>query len=530
MMTREQINKEAKEYYNTNILHEECGCQDCCADHFNDVLPEMFEMFDIPFVPRKYEDVAYEYGTDEEYFTIFWKKLYDLQLYNQNMIRKKEQSDTNKTLCNCIDCGQLTYKNKNRIVDGMQLCIGCARHYKTCHFCNTLIKTNNRYNDSTSIVLSSKDDLKNVWCCNECYESEGLEDFKCGNCGSFTIDGGLKRVKHARNPDTDEIQYLSYCYGCSKDIKECSTFGCKELSFKGSCLCNSCLEKEKGIHSYNYKPLDRVFNYSEFEKNIDIKSALFFGFELETERKPTAVIDRRTMAHLVKQIVGKDMIYCMSDGSLADGIEIASFPFTWDWYKRVGKDKWTELLLFLKDKQWRGDLPGNNESHPVGFHVHTSKAAWSKLQIYKLIQFVYNPQNRNFMNIIAGRPPMQYCRISQKDFDKSVSLAKMKKNVSSDHYNMINLNKKSDPYLSSNTIEFRMFKGSIEPLIFHKNLEFIKAIFSFTQKHAKKEMFSKYFLKYVIKYRKEYPCLMEFLKKEGFIDPKTIRVSFQFNS
>jgi len=86
--------------------------------------------------------------------------------------------------------------------------------------------------------------------------------------------------------------------------------------------------------------------------------------------------------------------------------------------------------------------------------------------------------------------------------------------VSQDHYNMINLNKKSDVNEGSPTIEFRMFKGVIEPLLFHKNLEFVQAIFNFTKDHSKKEMYKKYFLAYLIKHKNQYSCLMEYLKSK----------------
>jgi hypothetical protein len=238
---------------------------------------------------------------------------------------------------------------------------------------------------------------------------------------------------------------------------------------------------------------------------------LFLGFELETE-SANSEIDRVSMAHLVKEVIGKDYIYSMKDGSLVNGIEVASFPFTWDWYKEVGKDKWTELLLFLKDKGWRGDKPGEGHSNTVGFHVHTTKAAWSKLQIYKLIQFMYNPINRKFINTIAGRPPMTYCKVSNIDYDNSTTLAKNKKNVDENHYNMVNLNKKSDTTKGGKTIEFRLFKGSLQPLIVHKNIEFIQAIFCFTRDYAKKNMFKDDFIRYISENKKEYPCLSEFIR------------------
>ena len=138
---------------------------------------------------------------------------------------------------------------------------------------------------------------------------------------------------------------------------------------------------------------------------------------------------------------------------------------------------------------------------------------------------MYNPVNRQFINIIAGRPPMTYCRVSDKDYNGSVTLAKNKKNVDQNHYNMVNLNRKNDTTKGGKTIEFRLFKGSLQPLIVHKNIEFIQAIFCFTRDYAKKSMFKDAFVRYISENKKEYPCLSEFIRiKWNGDEIKTINI------
>ena len=505
-MTNLHTEEGQKEYFNTYIVSDACDCSDCCIDNFVNYNLYIFEYFGLPFVPDIFKGREFDYGGCKDDFMYFCTKLKSIESYNIKMELKQEQSQTNKTLTNCTHCGKLTYKNKNREYQGGQLCLTCMKNYKKCHYCDTLI------NLRADRVIQVRFDLgKLIDVCQMCYREQKLEDHKCCACSVYAKDiTNLKKVIRRRNND-DELVAYKYCKRCSGGLKKCLSFGCNELCFSGHIFCEACDGERKGLHTHDYKPIRRVFNYSSNEKNIDIESSLFFGFELETEIKDS-FIDREAMAHLVKEIVGKDCVYCMTDGSLANGIEIASFPFTWDWYKKVGKDKWTELLLFLKDKGWRGDRPGEGHNNPVGFHVHTTKAAWSKLQIYKLIQFMYNPINRGFVSMAAGRPPMTFCRISTKDWDYSIMLAKNKKNVSENHYNMINLNKKSDTTKGGKTIEFRMFKGSLEPLIVHKNLEFIQAIFCFTRDYTKKEMFVENFIEYIFSNKKEYPCLSEFIR------------------
>ena len=495
--------QEAKDFFSAHILDSDCSCEDCCTSNYIDEQENIFALFNIPFVPLDYKDMEWKYGNSYTAFRRLWFILYGIKEYNVKM----EKKDTNKSMVYCIQCGKLTFKNKNRVYNKGQLCLECSKKYSACSSCNKLINTN--IDRIYSVYFT--DDQKNINCCWECYTEMNLEEHKCVSCGNFTKDiTKMRIVIRCRDNITDELIYNKYCTTCGMGMKKCYTFGCNELAFSGHQYCCSCSDENAGIQTHNYKPIRRPFHYTIYEKNIDIDSSLFFGFELETEQDKSS-IDKATMAHLIKEIIGKDYIYCMRDGSLYNGIEVASFPFSWDWYKKVGKDKWTELLLFLSSKGYKGDKSGNNNTNPVGFHVHTTKAAWSNLQVYKLIQFTYNPSNRDFMNIIAGRPPMTYCRISDEDWDRSVKLAKDKMNVSKNHYNMINLNKKEDTSKGGKTIEFRMFKGSLEPLIFHKNLEFIKAIFEFTKDYTKKEMFTDNFIRFVVKNKKEYPCLLEYL-------------------
>jgi hypothetical protein len=184
------------------------------------------------------------------------------------------------------------------------------------------------------------------------------------------------------------------------------------------------------------------------------------------------------------------------------GMEIVTHPFTWQQYRKEGIDRWDKVTLFLRKKGWKANLPG------IGFHVHTTKAAWGTHQIYKLLKFIYG--NLQFIEKIAQREPNKYCLIDPKDYDEAVLVAKDKKNRIPEHYGAINLNQKNGA--SANTIEFRMFRGTLEPLMLHKNIEFVHACWKFTREHT--IMTSGNFQIFLNDYRKMYPCLVEFISKE----------------
>jgi hypothetical protein len=292
--------------------------------------------------------------------------------------------------------------------------------------------------------------------------------------------------------------YCSYC--ADRYLSRCS---CGELKHKDSRDCAVCKAEYTGLNDYNYKPIKQRYHIAALELKQKKSKPLFFGFELEVESGNSRLENREVMAHLVKEKIGSRYVYCVTDGSLHNGIEIVSYPFTWDWYKKEGGiDKWNKLLLFLKQKEWGADKYPN-----CGIHIHSTKAVWTSFQIYKLVQFIYNPINRSFIYDVAGREPNRYCQITETDTMSAVKIAKDKKNVNASHYNLLNLNNKAGS--NGHTIEFRMFKSTLEPLYFHSNIEFVQAIYNFTRDNAKKHMTDKHFLSYINGFKGQYPALIE---------------------
>jgi hypothetical protein len=265
-------------------------------------------------------------------------------------------------------------------------------------------------------------------------------------------------------------------------------------------LCPACTEEQQGQHDHTYKPIRQYFSCAEDEGRVS-ESAFHMGFEIEVANVG-AFMDHQVMSHVIREKYGSTRVYCVHDGTINqstgyDGTEIVTHPFTWQDYKAKLKT-WDDLLLFLRSKGYKANLCG------IGFHVHTTKAAWGSFQIYKLMEFVY--ENPKFIQDIAQREENEYCQFDPRNLDPKV--AKLKKNTQPNHYGTVNLNNGNGQ--ASNTIEFRMFQGSLEPLYFHKNIEFVRAIYKYTRDY--RDMTPKGFIMFVTKNRREYPCLNEFLK------------------
>jgi hypothetical protein len=211
------------------------------------------------------------------------------------------------------------------------------------------------------------------------------------------------------------------------------------------------------------------------------------------------------MAVLVKERFGPQNVYVVHDGSIQDGIEIVSHPFSWQSYKKT-REQWDDLLNYVKSKGWSG------EGKRCGFHVHMTKNAFQPFQLYKFLKFFYEEKNKPFVYVMAGRKATSYSIISKKDVENLPKVAKNKKNEPAEgsHYHAVNLN-------NHDTVEVRLFKGLTEPFEFHKNIEFLMALFEFSRDHKPTQMNGKKFTKYATAHAKRFPCLVEWLIANGQI-------------
>jgi hypothetical protein len=402
----------------------------------------------------------------------------------------KESGEDRPRLYYCRNCG--TLHRKSELVDEERFCSACAHNMRKCANCGEYAEKRRTY--------SCKIKGKTCLICMNC-----KKEFKyCHSCGDMhPPDESIGY--NARRFEDGSMERQFVCTRCDKESFLCR---CGEKTHSivtqrnnnGHYVCPSCAEEDQGMQPYYFKPMKLHFKKSMYEGKIS-DSGFYMGFEIEIAQKHST-IDQQSLTHLLKEKFGKDRLYCMHDGTIQSstgchGLEVVSHPFTWQNYKDTSY-KWDEMLIFLRSCGWKSNLEG------VGFHVHTSKAAWGSFQIYKLLQLVY--KNQPWICKIAQRRPTTYCTMSNKDFDEAVLVAKDKKNRKPDHYAAINLNNGNGS--ASDTIEFRMFQGTLEPLLFHKNMEFVRACFQYTFNF--RDMSQQGFEAYVVKNNREYPCLNEF--------------------
>lgn len=189
----------------------------------------------------------------------------------------------------------------------------------------------------------------------------------------------------------------------------------------------------------------------------------FLGVELEVEMINSGA-NAKTKANDLNELIndgdiGRNVFF-ERDGSLSNGFEIISHPQSLPAHR--------EMWKWLQDKAAIKGLV-SHKSTSCGLHIHVNRDTLTKLQIAKMVAFVNNPNNAEFMTALArryGSAMTGYCRIKAEK-------AQVKPPNSSDRYEAVNVT-------PERTIEFRIFKGTLKYESLVAALEFVHALCEYT--------------------------------------------------
>ena len=273
------------------------------------------------------------------------------------------------------------------------------------------------------------------------------------------------------------------------------------------------------------------------------KPPLRMGLELEMENA-TANQHSSDLAlawlkkFAIVEIDGRKYRYCACehDGSLNNGFECVT--------GYTGIDVHAHALAALKDNPFKGKLK-SHDTTTCGLHVHIDRANITPLHAYKLNLFVNAKENLTLIHAIARRYNHdRYAAMAPKHGDsrvmgdyvrrvrddliqrKGVDNRKTRQEFSQlmktryreviatangTRYQAIN-------FSNRNTVEFRLFRGSLKYETVMSCLEFTRAAWLFSYERSKAEMTSAEFLKFICRddNRQDTKYLREYLTLKGF--------------
>lgn len=279
------------------------------------------------------------------------------------------------------------------------------------------------------------------------------------------------------------IKYVTYCKTClskNKEFRICENCG-NYYNIGLKCGCTWKYSKDNALEQYNHHHLMKYFKTKDNE-------SLFFGIETEIEIKTTEFF---TIPDPL------EWFYYKRDGSINNGYEIVTYPLSWKWIKENQKT----IIDFLKSTS---TFATSMLTDTCGMHIHISKSAMSTYHLYKFIEFFR--RNQDYMCFITNRTWTDikswasFDSINKKESAKNIAIYKRQSN----RHSAINLH-------NAESIEIRIFKGTLRPEIYFKNIEFVKALVDFTRYEIIKNLDVNNFESFVNKNKQEYPYLYKYV-------------------
>ena len=364
----------------------------------------------------------------------------------------------------CVECDQNIDRDQDVIeIDDQSYCYDCVTD---CSYCDSAVL-------EVETVYTQEYAREPELYCSDCVRRE---TFVCDDCDNHYTDN-LSQYEIA---DTNEVicsgcyEYFDYfhCPDCEEYYSDRSANYTEDYIYCDNCIGDHV--KSECIKAYNYDPLD------DLDFLGDPKDGLYFGLELEVYVNRDLNDTAQTVSDLLENYA-----ILKEDGSISrPGFEIVTAPCS----LAIHKEKISEFFSNSNDI--------NSNSSDLGLHIHVSRSPISQLTIGKILVFVNNPDNLDKIEDLAGRSSNHYAKLSPK------KITDVKKQNS--RYEAVNL-------LNNDTIEFRLFKSTIDPKLILARLEFVHGLVTWVKDQSMLCLDWESFTQYCEYNRALYPNLVEWL-------------------
>jgi hypothetical protein len=294
------------------------------------------------------------------------------------------------------------------------------------------------------------------------YHQSSPDIFQCDDCNAYE----LRTHRHEVFGNTH------VCGCCEPNYQQCSS--CDILVHEddahededGDTLCPTC----HGRHCAERPRYGVLLSYSD--KTIcNVKpeqpNKQLFGVEVECH-----VLNHESIDNAVARLhrsYGRDGYYVTkSDGSLIHGFEVVTRPDSMEVHRR----EWVRMFNAIAENEWLKQHLRSwaAPSRCCGIHVHIDKSSLSQMQLGKMLVFLNDENTRRFVQKVAGRGANSYTTF--EDGKKVIEGKKLKYGTSPNRYVALNV--------GSKTAEIRIFRGTLNPESFFKNLDFVEALVEWT--------------------------------------------------
>lgn len=350
-------------------------------------------------------------------------------------------------------------------------------YYKgTLAECRNWLETLKKENDTETLVI-----------CNDCHE--------------------ILHESDSYNLELETGEYITVCTDCIDNYSQCdhcsryypADEGTNVYTIWGNetwgddCLndyadqCEDCGEyvasayiNEVGGHYYceNCYPnhiIDLNYHHTRADKFYtlpDESTTLFFGVELEVDRTYYNVEERNDACLFIRNDFG-DFIDLKSDSSLDNGFEMAFQPAS---YRYLMERKTLEKVSGICLEH--GFLSHNIGTCGLHIHVNRSFFADSENAVCKLWDIFHN--NKRWLTVFCRRDWETLERWAKFKDKEAIDWLKLHKHSENDRYQAIN-------NTNSQTVEFRLFRGTLNPDTIKATIQLVQYLVNYVEKHTEKD-------------------------------------------
>jgi hypothetical protein len=190
-------------------------------------------------------------------------------------------------------------------------------------------------------------------------------------------------------------------------------------------------------------------------------SGKFFGLELEFELSRGR---RGDFVDIVREHWSQKFCDIKHDGSLADGLELATQPMTLAHFRTLDLHM-LEQLRANGARAW--------DTSTCGIHIHLERGTFAtRAHVWRFAKFIFG--NRHQLRPIVGRDSSSYVQWGADSFQVISNVLKGVRFASTGHYSAVNLDNNA-------TIEVRVFKSTLRAATLTRYVEFLFALVEYTR-------------------------------------------------
>lgn len=290
--------------------------------------------------------------------------------------------------------------------------------------------------------------------CKTCYHESTVT---CDDCGRVILCHDAESDARRTLCRSCFTSHYLRCDSCNCIIPDGQAFYLDDD--EDTPLCGCCYDLRNQSHtirSYYYKPTP-VFCGT---------GPRYFGVELEIDDGGESDVNASKLLNATDSAA--EYFYIKHDGSLEDGMELVSHPA--DLKSHMDVLPWPEVMDEAVDLGYR-----SHETKTCGLHIHINRSSFGETAkeqdavIARLLYFVENHWNEilKFSRRTAYQMERWAARYGRKDHPKEV--LDIAKKAPSGRYSCINLT-------NNDTVEFRMFRGTLRWNTFAATLQFVDAL------------------------------------------------------